>query len=131
LDFLTLKKGQEKEPIETTIDSKYVQQHLANERTFLAWIRTGIAIAGLGFLLSQFVFHSSSFYRIVANTIGMVSFFLGVFVLFFATRDYLKKREGINKETFNSPIFSVVFVSISLSLIIIVILILAGILFFT
>ncbi|MGD6932567.1 DUF202 domain-containing protein, partial [Bacillus thuringiensis] len=28
-----------------TVDSKYIQQHLANERTYLAWLRTAIAIA--------------------------------------------------------------------------------------
>ncbi|MDF2857771.1 MAG: hypothetical protein K0Q87_3622 [Neobacillus sp.] len=33
-----------------TLDSRYIQQHLANERTFLAWIRTAIAIIGVGFL---------------------------------------------------------------------------------
>jgi putative membrane protein len=26
-----------------------VQQHLANERTYLAWIRTAITVIGLGF----------------------------------------------------------------------------------
>ena len=26
----------------------YTQQHLANERTYLAWIRTAIAIIGIG-----------------------------------------------------------------------------------
>ncbi|MDF9760288.1 hypothetical protein OKW24_002061 [Peribacillus simplex] len=32
---------------------KYAQQHLANERTFLAWIRTVIAIVGVGFLTTS------------------------------------------------------------------------------
>ncbi|WP_430793738.1 DUF202 domain-containing protein [Bacillus cereus] len=27
-----------------TVDSKYIQQHLANERTYLAWLRTAITI---------------------------------------------------------------------------------------
>ncbi len=39
---------------QTTEDSKYIQQHLANERTFLAWIRTSIAIIGIAFLNDQF-----------------------------------------------------------------------------
>jgi putative membrane protein len=29
------------------------QEHLANERTFLAWVRTTIALIGLGFVLSR------------------------------------------------------------------------------
>ncbi|HEV7381949.1 MAG TPA: DUF202 domain-containing protein [Dyadobacter sp.] len=28
--------------------------HLANERTFLAWVRTGIGIMGLGFVVAKF-----------------------------------------------------------------------------
>ena len=31
-----------------------VSDHLANERTYLAWIRTGIAIIALGFVVARF-----------------------------------------------------------------------------
>lgn len=31
-----------------------VTDHLANERTFLAWVRTSIAIVGLGFVMARF-----------------------------------------------------------------------------
>ncbi len=31
-----------------------VRDHLANERTLLAWVRTSIAIVGLGFVVSRF-----------------------------------------------------------------------------
>jgi putative membrane protein len=30
------------------------QQHLANERTFLSWLRTYIALIGLGFIVARF-----------------------------------------------------------------------------
>jgi len=30
------------------------QQHLANQRTFLAWLRTCVALIGLGFIVSRF-----------------------------------------------------------------------------
>jgi putative membrane protein len=36
------------------IKSNYLQQNLANERTFLAWVRTGIALIGLGFIIAKF-----------------------------------------------------------------------------
>jgi putative membrane protein len=31
-----------------------ITDHLANERTFLAWVRTSIAIIGLGFVMAKF-----------------------------------------------------------------------------
>lgn len=37
-------------------DDKQATEHLANERTFLAWIRTSIAVMGLRFIVSKFGF---------------------------------------------------------------------------
>ncbi len=91
---------------EKTTDSKYIQQHLANERTFLAWIRTGIAMIGLGFLAAGVVFKAAP-YSLLSHTIafivGIGSVLLGCFIIMFATRDYFTKQEGINTETFRSP----------------------------
>src|SRR5688500_10476022 len=33
---------------------EHARDHLANERTFLAWIRTSLAIIGLGFVIVKF-----------------------------------------------------------------------------
>lgn len=33
---------------------EHAREHLANERTFLAWIRTSLAIIGLGFVVVKF-----------------------------------------------------------------------------
>ena len=30
------------------------REHLANERTFLAWVRTGVAVMSLGFVVAKF-----------------------------------------------------------------------------
>ncbi|HUO11681.1 MAG TPA: DUF202 domain-containing protein [Caulobacteraceae bacterium] len=35
-------------------DDKRATEHLANERTFLAWVRTSIAIMSLGFVVAKF-----------------------------------------------------------------------------
>lgn len=35
-------------------NDKKATEHLANERTFLAWVRTGIAIVSLGFVVAKF-----------------------------------------------------------------------------
>lgn len=88
----------------TTVDSKYIEQHLANERTFLAWIRTAIAIIGVGFLVSNL--HSnmrannSTVGDLLANIIGISSVGLGIVTIILATIVYLRKLTSINNQTF-------------------------------
>jgi putative membrane protein len=40
-------------------------EHAANERTYLAWVRTGIAVVAFGFVIEKF----NLFLRAMANTI--------------------------------------------------------------
>lgn len=44
----------QKEPTAPIHDDKKATEYLANERTFLAWIRTSIAIISLGFVVAKF-----------------------------------------------------------------------------
>lgn len=41
-------------PSQTTPGESNARDHLANERTLLAWARTGIAIMALGFVVARF-----------------------------------------------------------------------------
>ncbi|WP_428912478.1 YidH family protein [Niallia sp. Krafla_26] len=90
-----------------TIDSKYIQQHLANERTFLAWLRTAIAIIGVGFLVTNLHFTMKSSLSptgdFLANIIGLSSVGLGILTIIMATIAYLKKIHAINNQTFRTP----------------------------
>ena len=45
---------QPKEPEVTLREDKLANEFLANERTFLAWIRTSISVITLGFLIAKF-----------------------------------------------------------------------------
>lgn len=47
-------KTSEKSVDTTTDPSKHGTEYLANERTFLAWVRTCIAIVTLGFVVAKF-----------------------------------------------------------------------------
>jgi putative membrane protein len=90
---------------EASNESKWVQQHLANERTFLAWIRTSITIVGLGFLAAGIVFRSTPYSHVgrgLAAVVGISAVLLGGIVMALATKEYIKKREGINNEQFQS-----------------------------
>ena len=87
-----------------TIDSKYIQQHLANERTFLAWIRTAIAIIGVGFLVTNLHFTMKSSLSpigdFLANIIGLSSVGIGILTIIMATFSCLKKINAINNQVF-------------------------------
>ena len=89
-----------------TSESKYIQQHLANERTYLAWVRTSIAIIGIGFLASSLHFNNIRSVSQAADTIAVfVSIFsllIGLVILFFATTHYFSVRKNINRQTFES-----------------------------
>lgn len=89
---------------ESTVDSKYIQQHLANERTYLAWIRTAIAIIGVGFLVTNLHYTMSNSFSymgdMLANLIGILSVVLGIVTIVTATFDYLRKIKAINNQTF-------------------------------
>ncbi|WP_240661817.1 YidH family protein [Paenibacillus xylanexedens] len=89
----------------TATESKYVQQHLANERTFLAWVRTGIAMAGIGFLAAGFGFNSSAYDRlahIAAIITGITSLIGGISIIVYSATAYHRKRTQINEQTFQA-----------------------------
>jgi putative membrane protein len=41
-------------PANKLVQDRHASDHLANERTFLAWIRTSISVIGLGFVVAKF-----------------------------------------------------------------------------
>ncbi|MCA0758472.1 DUF202 domain-containing protein [Paenibacillus sp. N4] len=101
-------------------ESKYIQQHLANERTYLAWVRTSITIMGLGFLAAGIVFQFSAngaVGHMLAVIAGIGSAVLGFIIMGLATREYMIKRRGINTETFRSTGMLVKMLFVALALI--------------
>src|SRR5437763_7236974 len=93
--------------------SKKVTDHLANQRTFLAWIRTGLATITFGFVVERFglllrelgfkiglaevlPIHYSSFF-------GVSLTLLGVIMMIVALVDFLQIRRSIDSERFHPP----------------------------
>jgi len=66
------------------------QQYLANQRTFLAWIRTCIVLIGLGFLISKFNIFLREFSTFAndslkeASTFDIASSYLGIGIIAFS-----------------------------------------------
>jgi putative membrane protein len=44
----------DRSPAKNLVQDRHTSDHLANERTFLAWIRTSISVIGLGFVVAKF-----------------------------------------------------------------------------
>lgn len=78
---------------------QYAQQHLANERTYLAWVRTAIAIVGVGFLATSLHFTIGNvrnvWVDIFSILLGVFSGILGIAVIYITNRNYKKKRQEI------------------------------------
>ena len=84
-------------------------QHLANERTFLAWLRTCIALMGLGFVVARFSLFLKEFNSITRNQtipqnlhsqfsstiLGMSMIGLGILLIIYALINYLKAQRDI------------------------------------
>ncbi|WP_456271047.1 YidH family protein [Bacillus sp. AK031] len=103
-----MKQRESKQPDSVTpsIESKYIQQHLASERTYLAWIRTAIAIIGVGFLVTNLHFTMKASLSpvgdLLANIIGLSSVGLGILTIIMASVTYIRKIDAINNQSFRT-----------------------------
>jgi putative membrane protein len=97
---------------ENNSDTK-LREHLANERTFLAWIRTSIALMGLGFVIVKFGLFlkevatllddlNITFSEGFSATVGTGMVALGVILAFFAYFQYKKVETQINRQSYKS-----------------------------
>lgn len=105
----------------------YTQQHLANERTYLAWIRTAISIVGVGFLATSLHFTMgvvrNPFVDLFTITLDIFACVFGLVIIFTATRTYREKRQQIILETFYSSNLRISMISTMLSIMIIMVII--------
>ena len=70
--------------------------HLANERTLLAWSRTGIAVVGLGCVVARFALGGKS-ETALSTTFGVALVVCGGGLLAVALRGYLRVGEAITR----------------------------------
>lgn len=81
-----------------------LRDHLANERTFLAWIRTAIAIIALGFVVAKFGLFLRESYgaQVHLSTVrfgaivGVLLVLLGMLSAGLASRRFLQVRGNID-----------------------------------
>lgn len=114
-----------KEKVVTEESVKYAQQHLANERTYLAWIRTAISIIGVGFLTTSLHFtikiSSNHFINTAAIFLGIFACIVGMTTGVLSTIQYSRKRKEIQEGIFIPSNHSITFVSTLFSFLIFII----------
>lgn len=109
------------------ITSKKVSDHLANERTFLAWLRTGLATITFGFVIERFGLALrelglktqvvTPFSVPFSAIIGISLTLLGMVMIVVALLNFLHIRAAIDTETFHPPARFVVVLAVLTSLI--------------
>lgn len=88
---------------------KRYTDHSANERTYLAWIRTSVAIMAFGFLIEKFDLFVSYIGRAVgdeehfkpslsAELVGLGLFLVGVFIIAAATVRFFTFKQSIEAD---------------------------------
>ena len=81
--------------------SKKVTDHLANERTFLAWIRTGLATIAFGFVVERLKGNTSVIPYHLSSFFGVCLTVLGVIMMIVALLEFLNNRLSIDAERFH------------------------------
>jgi putative membrane protein len=92
---------------------KYTSDHLANERTFLAWIRTSIGIMAFGFVVVKFSLFVKQLTLLLGKQpviqqkgysaiMGIVLVAVGAITSLLAYLRYKKTKKQINKNIYQS-----------------------------
>jgi putative membrane protein len=99
---------------------QHVSEHLANERTVLAWIRTAIAVMTLGVAINRFSLFLMEFSKTVpggrsanihAEEVGIGLVVLGVVLLIGGTWHYLHVANAIDSESYQPTRWVIVLTS--------------------
>ncbi|HXY82841.1 MAG TPA: DUF202 domain-containing protein [Candidatus Saccharimonadales bacterium] len=95
-----------------------ITAHLANERTYLAWVRTGIVVITLGFAVARFGLALTNVIDVVpgirySSIVGILLVFLGGMIELYAFKKYRSTQEMISRNKYEptssaEAVFSIV-----------------------
>jgi putative membrane protein len=100
-----------------------MRDHLANVRTFLAWVRTAITMMGFGFVVAKFGIllrelpgqHIQSGELRLATIIGAILVLVGAVFLALSTLDFLSVRKQIERQVIAfSPVIHIILAGVLL-----------------
>lgn len=83
-------------------NSPWVREHLANERTYLAWMRTAIALMGFGMVIVRLrYFQIPQLPRPgIGWKLGLLFSGMGLITVFLSTLEYFNVRRAIDDNAF-------------------------------
>ncbi|RHW34092.1 DUF202 domain-containing protein [Lysinibacillus yapensis] len=114
-------ENQNKEQEENQLE--FAQQHLANERTYLAWLRTAINVTGIGFVIVSFHLSIGQSHRVVdflAVLLTILSSVAGFCLIINSAVQYFRKRKQIQAQRFHSSHVSIIVASLVLLTVVLV-----------
>ncbi len=128
IDTQTSHAGQKQSgPFQHSLISKKASDHLANERTFLAWVRTGIAVMAFGFVIERFGILLRELGLRVGQTpvstlnyskwFGIAVTLIGIILLIVALFNFLQVRASLDREHYHPGILFPVVLTIIATLI--------------
>ncbi|BAU66296.1 hypothetical protein STA3757_37000 [Stanieria sp. NIES-3757] len=95
-----------------------IRDHLANERTYLAWMRTAIALMGFGVVILRLrAFHPPLVPRPGYGwKLGLLFSVVGLLTVLLSTQHYFAVRHNIEEDTYESGDRWIIFFSLIVTL---------------
>lgn len=88
----------------STRDQTVVREHLANERTLLSWVRTGVALISIGLVVERAGALAQTAPKVgstsASELFGLALALLGALTLVIGTTQFLRSRRRISEGTF-------------------------------
>jgi len=108
-------------PPNAAVNPNRARDHLANERTFLAWVRTGVAVVVFGFAIGRFAIAIRQLIQLQGGSprtaglsvwFGMISIVGGVLLTMAGLVRYRKTKAQLESGTFEPAGFVIDLVAI-------------------
>ncbi|MGL4883579.1 MAG: YidH family protein [Waterburya sp.] len=113
-----LEKNQENSETPKRRNPSRVRDHLANERTYLAWMRTAISLMGFGVVIVRLRFFKPPITNTPGNgwKLGLIFSLVGLATVLLSTSHYFAVRHDIDNDTYEPPDRWVILFSITVVL---------------
>lgn len=98
--------------------SSRVRDHLANERTYLAWMRTAISLMGFGVVIVRLRFFKPPATTTPGNgwKLGLIFSLVGLATVILSTYHYFAVRRDIDEDIYEPPDRWVLIFSLTITL---------------